>query len=149
MKRNLFEQRELNFNITAVIDIVFLLIIFFMVVCQFITSDNFEVAVPDEVTSANEPVQGKQHNPTVTVMLDDGKIAYAVDAEIIHADGSELSDAIAFAIDQKFYQANDERIVSLRIDKDICYSRCQHALAGVSKSIATGMELAVAKRDRF
>ena len=31
------------FNMTAIIDIVFLLIIFFLIVCQFIEAENFEV----------------------------------------------------------------------------------------------------------
>ena len=148
MKRFRFEQKELSFNITAVIDIVFLLIIFFMVVCQFINTDNFDVAVPDEVTSANESGKDQQHNPTVTVMQTEDGIAYAVDAEIIQADNDAIADAIANAIDKRLTQST-ERIVSLRIDKEICYSQCQYALAGVSKSNATGMELAVAKDHRF
>ena len=44
-----FHSREESgsFNMTPIIDIVFLLIIFFLVVCQFIEAENFPVAVPD------------------------------------------------------------------------------------------------------
>ncbi len=40
-------DRSGTFNMTPIIDIVFLLIIFFLVVCQFIEAENFPVAVPD------------------------------------------------------------------------------------------------------
>ena len=37
-----------SFNLTPVIDIVFLLILFFLVVCQFIEAENFPVNVPEK-----------------------------------------------------------------------------------------------------
>jgi len=56
------------FNMTPIIDIVFLLIIFFLVVCQFIEAENFPVAVPDGCEFAqSDPEPGAQVT-TVTVM---------------------------------------------------------------------------------
>lgn len=143
MRRELFEKKPINFNITGVIDIVFLLIIFFMVVCQFITNQNFEVAVPDDVSSADKFDSGEKQNPTVTVMPTETGIAYAVDAELLDAPVADLADSIAAALNARFDNDSESRIVSLRIDKNISYKDCQYALAGVSKSNATGMELAV------
>ncbi len=37
-----------QFNMTPMIDIVFLLIIFFMLICQFIVQDNYRLVVPDD-----------------------------------------------------------------------------------------------------
>ena len=40
------------FNMTAMIDVVFLLIIFFMLLCQFIRQDNDLLAVPDDCSES-------------------------------------------------------------------------------------------------
>lgn len=149
MRRILFEKKPLDFNITGVIDIVFLLIIFFMVVCRFIPNNNFDVAVPDDVSSANRFDRTQQQNPTVTVMNSDDGTAFAVDAEIISVDTENLADAIAGAVNRRFGNNQNRRIVSLRIDKDVSYKDCQYALAGISRSKASGMELAVVKDNRF
>lgn len=147
MKRRLFEQAPISFNMTGVIDIVFLLIIFFMIVCQFITDQNYEVSVPDEVTTAELFKQSDENITTVTVMQKNGKAQYAVDAELIDSDDS-IADMIAMKIDKRFVGSDQAKIVSLRIDKDVCYKDCQYALAGISQSKASDMKLAVVKSLR-
>ena len=43
----------------------------------------------------------------------------------------------------------DQRIVTLRIDKNICFDEAQYALAGIAESIATDVKLAAIKeKDR-
>jgi biopolymer transport protein ExbD len=49
---------------------VFLLIIFFMLVCQFIAAEQFAVVVPDQIQTAQSQTQ--QTAPlTVTVLIDE------------------------------------------------------------------------------
>ena len=58
------------FDMTPIIDVVFLLIIFFMLVCQFIVAENFQVEVPDQIATARENPAGQNLMTTVTVMAD-------------------------------------------------------------------------------
>ena len=140
------------FNMTGIIDIVFLLIIFFMLVCQFIVAENFDVDVPDDISSARPGRSNAEQMTTVTVMNDAAEgVIYAVGSEKISAHiGSEISVSIAGEIDKQLRNLPlSKRIVSLRIDKDIAYRYSQHALAGISQSTATDIKLAVTKQKHL
>ena len=133
---------------TPVIDVVFLLIIFFMLVCQFIVAENFEVTVPDDIESASVFDNSSKRITTVTVMLDEtGAASYAVGAENIDSEKtSDISGAIAKKIDTQLQLIPSQpKIVCLRIDRDIPYRDSQYALAGISRSTATEIKLAVVK----
>lgn len=139
-----------RFDMTPIIDIVFLLIIFFLLVCQFIVAENFDVTVPDDITSAQPAPAADQQMTTVTVMpADTGGALYAVGSEIIASSGRNISYAIAGEIDTQLqHLPRERRVVCLRIDKDICFRDSQYALAGISQSSATDMKLAVTKQKR-
>lgn len=135
---------------TPIIDIVFLLMVFFMLVCQFIVAENFDVSVPDNIVSAQQDQDSDMPNTTVTVMFDgSGDVVYAVGPEkIISAENSleDISVSIAEKIDHRMQDLpSAHRIVNLRIDKDIPYYLSQYALEGISQSIATDIKLAVRK----
>ncbi|MHC4722350.1 MAG: ExbD/TolR family protein [Planctomycetota bacterium] len=146
------QQIDINrFDMTPIIDIVFLLIIFFLLVCQFIVAENFDVTVPDDISSAQPAPAADQQVTTVTVMsADRGGAVYAVGSEIIAADSAEdISYAIAGEIDMQLqHLPYERRVVCLRIDKDICFGDSQYALAGISQSSATDMKLAVTKQKQ-
>jgi biopolymer transport protein ExbD len=139
------------FNMTPIIDIVFLLIIFFMLVCQFIVAENFDLAVPDNITSAQPADAAHEKTTTVTVMFDhDGNIAYAVGSQIISAPpGPQTIEAIAAAIDTRMQNLPaDKRVVSLRSDKNIPFKNAKYALAAISQSSATDIKWAVNKQKQ-
>lgn len=138
-----------RFDMTPIIDIVFLLIIFFLLVCQFIVAENFEVTVPDDISSAQPAPSAEEQITTVTVMsTGTGRCVYAVGSEIIAAPSENgISGAIANEIDRQLqHLPREKRVVCLRIDKDICFRDSQYALAGVTQSSATDMKLAVTKQ---
>ena len=140
-----------RFDMTPIIDIVFLLIIFFLLVCQFIVAENFDVTVPDDISSAQPTPAADQQMTTVTVMpAGSGPPLYAVGSEIIaSSSGRDISYAIAAEIDTQLqHLPRERRVVCLRIDKDICFGDSQYALAGISQSTATDMKLAVTKQKR-
>ncbi len=133
------------FNLTPVIDIVFLLIIFFMVVCKFIEAENFPVAVPQACDAAETENKPESQLTTVTVMKDD-------DDAIIYAVGARKVDALEQDVSQKLRELVEEnlaalpagrRIVSLRVDKDIEFAVAQYALAAIADSSATDVQMAV------
>lgn len=153
MKRRFVKDHDpIGLNMTGIIDVVFLLIIFFMIVCQFITEQNFEVSVPDNISSAQEftPQQDGSGLTTVTVMLDQqGTVSYAVDSDVIQIGDGDISKLIANAIDTRLKGTGEQRTVSLRIDKDVQFKDSQYALAGISISSAEDMKMAVNKNERY
>ena len=146
-----FDSSNHSFNMTAVIDIVFLLIIFFLVVCQFIEAENFEVSVTDNCVFAEEKADTQTQMATVTVMKnEEGKIDFAVGPDkIAPFNNSEAITKIAQSIDSYLLRLpSDDRVVILRIDKDVCFADAQYALAGIAQSHAENIQLAVLKQKR-
>lgn len=144
-------DKSYSFNMTPIIDIVFLLIIFFLVVFQFIEAENFSVDVPDDCQFAQVFSERPGQITTVTVMDSaEGEWQFAVGAEKItpsaHAD---ISDEIAELIDSHLKDIPlEQRIVTLRIDKNVRFAQAQYALAGIAKSIAKDIKLATLKDKR-
>jgi biopolymer transport protein ExbD len=139
---------------TPIIDIVFLLIIFFLVVCQFIEAENFPVTVPDNCRFAqSDPEPGAQLTTLTVMKTAEEKIAFAVGPEKVSAssypDLIGIVDKLAKLIDVRLKDLPpDRRIVTLRIDRDICFSDAQYALAAVAASSATDIQLAALKDKR-
>jgi biopolymer transport protein ExbD len=132
---------------TAVIDIVFLLIIFFLVVSQFIDTEDFPVTVPDGCEFALDERSDLQTATLTVVGTDEQRTTFAVGAkEITPRNNDELPgivDRLVELIDMSLANLPQEsRIVTLRIDKDIPYSQAQYALAAVARSTATDIRLA-------
>ncbi len=162
-----FDSSNHTFNLIAVIDVVFLLIIFFLVVCRFIEAENFEVSVTDNCEFAEVKEDTQTQMATVTVMKnEDGKIDFAVGPDKITVFSNtgfqpvltrtrcpcynEVVAKIAQSIDSYLLNLpSDDRVVILRIDKDVCFADAQCALAGVAKSRAANIQLAVLKEKRL
>jgi biopolymer transport protein ExbD len=139
---------EKSFNVTPLIDIVFLLIIFFTLISQFIDSENFPIKVPDNISHANTPDSYNSQFTTLTVMKNDaGKIDFAVGSKKVASnDGAQMVQQLTSLIDAQLKNlSTDKRIVSLRIDKDITYDQAQYALAAIAKSSAFDIQLATLK----
>jgi biopolymer transport protein ExbD len=145
--------RSGSFNITPVIDIVFILIIFFLVVCQFVEAENFPVTVPDQCDAAQNEVEPALERTTVTVMeTDSGGIDFAVGPQVIHASDYkkpvEMVPPLAGMIDGHLRDMpGPQKIVTLRADKNIEYGYAQYALAAIAQSTATDVQLAVVKGE--
>jgi biopolymer transport protein ExbD len=136
---------------TPLIDIVFLLIIFFLVVCQFIEAENFPVVVPDGCVFATTSFEPEAQVTTITVMkTSTGKSTFAVGAEKITAsEGPVLTEQIAGLVDQGLRNSpSDRKIITLRVDRDVCFAQAQYALAAIARSNATDIQLAVLRDNR-
>ncbi len=144
-------DRSGSFNMTPIIDIVFLLIIFFLVVCQFIEAENFPVTVPDGCEFAQNDDDPGSRLATVTVMKTaEEKIGFAVGSEkITISNRADIVEKLAELIDVRLKDLPpDRRVVTLRIDRDVCFSDAQYALAGAAASTATDIQLAALKNRR-
>jgi biopolymer transport protein ExbD len=146
-----FERESaVSFNLTPVIDIVFLLIIFFALVFKFIEAENFPVTVPENCRYAQSEIDSQAALAMVTVMKnEDGKSEFAVGADkVTGASYGEIAGKVAGLIDLRLKNLPaDKRVVTLRIDKDIPYAEAQYALAAVAKSTATDIRLAAVKES--
>jgi len=143
-----FDNRFQGFNMTPLIDIVFLLMIFFLVVCRFIEAENFEISVTDNCQYAQDRPDNEQQAVTVTVMkAADNSTVFAVGPEIIlPADSSETAEKITALINSRLEDTlENDRTVVLRIDKDISFADAQYALEAVSQSETANIQLAVLK----
>jgi biopolymer transport protein ExbD len=133
---------------TPVIDIVFQLIIFFALVCQFIEAENFPIIVPDDCQFAATTPQNQNKVTTLTVMkTDSDRTVFAVGAEKIAVNsdpsGAGLVDKLAEKLDGQMQNLPDrDRIVTLRIDKDVTFAQAQYALAALAQSSAQNIRLA-------
>ncbi len=152
-RRSQFDAPQADsFNLTPIIDIVFLLIIFFMLLCQFIVAENFPVDVPDSCKFAQD---GPEYGPqivTVTVMKTaKDEICFAVGSEKIDASShSDVVEGITELINARLENLPpQDRIVTLRVDRKVCFTEAQYALAGIAASSAKNIHLAALKNDRI
>jgi biopolymer transport protein ExbD len=139
-----------GFNITPIIDIVFLLMIFFVVVSRFIEAENFEVKVPDKCDYAQKQQAHTNKITTITVMSgDNGASEYAVCAEKIKAvNYDELVSKTTDLVNMYLEKIPEEsKVVTLRVDKETTFGQAQYALAAIALSNATKIKLAVFKED--
>ncbi len=148
---NQFRGSVQSFNMTPLIDIVFQLIIFFSLVCRFIEAENFPVAVPDKCKFAQSDTGRRAQATTVTVIkTTKGASVFAVGPEKITASGyPDMAGKLTVMIDSSLRDMPPgQRVVTLRIDKDVRFGEAQYALAGIAASGATDIQLAVLKHKR-
>ncbi|MFH1615611.1 MAG: biopolymer transporter ExbD [Planctomycetota bacterium] len=143
-----YKNNSAQFNMTPLIDIVFLLVVFFMVLCQFIVAENFPVKVPDRCAHVQSDNQPGSDITTITVMRlsPSGLVAYAVGSETFEGKDTAIVEKITEAIDKRVKPLpQSKRIVCLRADKDIPYTKIQYALAAIAKSSTAHIQLAALK----
>lgn len=147
---NHFRTPSKSFNMTPIIDIVFLLIIFFLVVFQFIDAENFPVNVPDSCDYALDNQQQGNALITVTVLQSQNGVDFAVGpTKVSSLDTEDIAGKLTGLINIQLENSQPgQRTVILRIDKDICFSDAQYALEGISQSIATNIQFATLKNTQ-
>jgi biopolymer transport protein ExbD len=137
--------QAMSFNLTPVIDIVFQLIIFFAVTCQFIDAENFPVSVPDNCNFASIVDRPGAQITTVTVIKDDfGKSVFAVGSEkVAESNYEQTADKLTLLLNAQLKDLPAQnRVVTLRINKDVPFAEAQYALAAIAQSTATDIRLA-------
>ncbi len=140
-----FRCEGLSFNMTPVIDVVFLLIVFFVVVFQFIGTEGSQVQLPADCSFAESIDENRPWPATITMTgTDQGRVSLSVGTEKIEAAGkAELVRMVQMSLDEHLRNlSEDERVVVLRIDKNISYADAQYALAAAAASSASSLQLA-------
>lgn len=136
-------QTQISFDLTPIIDVVFLLIIFFMLVFQFFAAEQFDAELPDKIASAiaaDNPVE----NAAVSITFMGEKIRYAVGSDILDAADSKLLEKmICSAINSRLADSAGSRTISLRCDKRVPFEKVRPALQAIARSRAEKIQWAV------
>ena len=115
IRNSRFKSKMASFNMTPMIDVVFLLIVFFMLICQFISQDNERLAVPDNCSTAIDDPVNMENEIVIQVWSRTGN-----------------KDNVVYSIGQSdFYLENDDQDSSTKLIMDISQSL---------KDSATGMK---------
>ena len=147
-KSNKYRGTSQSLNAIPLIDILFQLLVFFALIYKIAEAENLEIKVPDNCGFAQKQVQVQPGSVTVTLLKNQkGQTEFAVGSEIIPAtDYNILPQKLSELIDSRFKDVpSTQRLVTLRIDKDIQYSKAQYALAAIAQSSASEIKLAVQK----
>lgn len=118
------DEEELSVNITSMIDVIFILLVFFMVSTQFKKS-----ALPLELPTTQESLTSEEDNSTKTL---------SVNNESIELDQEEISLAELEEQLNELYKSNPQIAISLECDKNVPFERVVQILskiqnAGISK----------------
>jgi biopolymer transport protein ExbD len=136
----------MKLNLTPIIDVVFQLIIFLIIVYQRIDAENFRLDVPQQCTYAYNN-KNERTPATVSVFLNpsDGKITFAVGAEKCPFQSpTDVINWLVFYINKETSEKN-LKTLRLRIDKTIKFHNAQLVLAAAAKSNATTLEISTIK----
>ena len=133
-----------SFDMTPIIDVVFLLIIFFMLVCQFIAAEQFTVSVPDDIATAKEQESKHKQPLTITLMsTDKDTFTCAVGSEKLAAVApKDLEELIQNSIDNALLKTPD-KTVRLRCDRAVPFGKVKYILSGISQSRAENLDWTV------
>jgi len=159
MKHHLFALRdrsEIQFNMTAMIDVVLLLIIFFMLVCQFIARENYRIFIPDDCANAivEEPPDPAAVTVSVFAEPATGQLVYAVRADRLEPRSRRYSqDPDLFLTDLTDRISSELRtrgggLVHLRADKHLPYGQVQNALRAVAMAGVSRVQLAAFRSEQ-
>jgi biopolymer transport protein ExbD len=99
------KQMRMHLDIAPLIDIVFLLLIFFMLTANFIMQPGIKITLPSATSAQEQPAQ-----KIMVFISEDGTVC--LNDETIYLDN--LKDALQIEIDK-----SDEKIVILKADKKI------------------------------
>ena len=148
MKLNLPSKQSasLTLNMTPLIDIIFLLIVFFVIVYQFIDTDTLPVNLPENCQFASRL---DPQVPTVTLsvtQLENSQTGFALDNEMIAApDDKTLVNLLSLKINSAMDSTTAQPVIKLSIDKHVPYKKAKLALMALSKSKAQKIEFSTLK----
>ena len=104
-------RRKPEVQISPLIDVVFLLLIFYAVTTQFVTDQRLKLKLP-EAKTAESAGQGKEERPAVVKVAEDGAV-FIDDQEVPEA---QLEDRI-----RRLVEASEERSLILMGDRGADY----------------------------
>lgn len=141
IRRTRYASRPIGVNMTPMIDVVFLLIIFFMVVSQVVSSETQQIDLPKPDASQARDFAG-QRKTTVTLIGDGtGTIAQRKVGPDIVADNAEMIARLMHAERTAAITGQVVHVV-LRADRTIAFRHVRQIIAGIAQANLTLMDIA-------
>ncbi len=145
LKRVIHFKSYLTFNMMPIIDIVLLLIIFFMFVCRYIAAENFDISVPDEATYALTDETEMPNLITLSVWYDDyeEQLLCAVGSDIIDiTDGIDTARLVELINQYCEKLETGSAVINLRMNKDMVFKDYSGIITAVSLSNVKELSIA-------
>lgn len=142
--KRLFEAE--TFDMTPIIDVVFLLIIFFMLVAQFIVAEQYKVKVPGEIATAHTQDTEEDRPLTITVMPDQeqGVVCVVGSEKLASVQSKDMKSLITSVINDYLNDHKQaDKTVRLRCDRSVPFGQVKYILSGISQSRAENLDWAV------
>lgn len=142
--KRLFEAE--TFDMTPIIDVVFLLIIFFMLVAQFIVAEQYKVKVPGEIATAHTQDTEEDRPLTITVMPDQeqGVVCVVGSEQLASVQSKDMKSLITSVINDYLKDHKQaDKTVRLRCDRSVPFGQVKYILSGISQSRAENLDWAV------
>ncbi|ARN57521.1 biopolymer transporter ExbD [Sedimentisphaera salicampi] len=142
----------LEFNITAIIDIIFILIIFLLFLGQFIASENYPVEVPEQMHKSVADEGAKPGEVVLNVMReDDGTIMCIFqDSKLALEPGRGTVLELETMINRGIELLHGEALINLRMDRGLVFSEYRPVITAIANSNASEMIISglQEKKDR-
>jgi biopolymer transport protein ExbD len=125
------KSADIEPNLTSLIDVTFLLIVFFVLVSRLNEVENVDMDLPRPANAASASLEAAQQVVVSVLPAAEGKArAYRVGV-IDYPPGQAGVDAVAAHL-AKLYQANPELNVNIRADRAIHYEHVEPVMQAVS-----------------
>ncbi len=145
---------------TPLIDVVFILIVFFMLICQFIVRENVPVEAPDDCENAITELQDSEP-VTVSVFIDPLRRAagekrplYAIrarqfdpDSQAYATDSNIFIESLTDEITQ-LTRHKTKPAIHLRADKHLTFQDVRPALTALAQAGITQVHLAAYQKEQ-
>ena len=137
-------EKSFSINLTPIIDVVFLLIVFFVVVFQFIKESPGGVELPENCNFADKmEVEGSVNYILSVGGGAEGGLCITVEEEVLEGQAELIAGEVAGLINKKLGDGDIKSVLTVRIDKNVPYSQAQYILKAISESNAENVQLAV------
>lgn len=114
------DEEELSVNITSMIDVIFILLVFFMVSTQF-----KKASLPLELPTTEESISSEEDNSTKILSVNNESIELAQEPITL----AELEEKLS-----ELYKANPQIAISLECDKNVPFEKVVQILAKVQNA---------------
>ena len=140
-----------TFNITPIIDIVFLLMIFFVVVSRFIETNSLGIKTPDLCDFANSKKTVSPASAILSIASSPpGDVSFFIDSQKIQAESTQdFQLTLTSKINEKIQTSpNKDHTIVFKADQDAIFEDIELGLLALSQSNAEKVKLAVQKQKR-
>lgn len=150
LKRLLQTKSYIAFNMMPIIDIILLLIIFFIFTVRYIAAENFTIEVPEDVPNALSDEDAGSNFITLSVWYDDfERMRFcAVGADVVDITEGINTGRLVELINSYAENIEGNAVVNLRMQKSMEFAQYSGIIQAISLSNATDISIAAFEQEQ-